>query len=244
MVTHVGTERTAALGVHTHTSVYEAKVCQGLVRPLYVPPVAPPVSVIEPSSRAQQKYVRDLGGDEHRARQMSRAECSKYIDELIRDKRTPVSEPSEPVVYIDPNILSLIEDGRYAWRPDESMPLLFLRVSRPKTGQHAGTIKVQTKHSETYHLAFLVNRSGRQYKYPAVGYAADFDLFEALKGIWIDKDEARMQYSRNYHECCICGKDLTDERSRWYGIGPDCETRNLRHIEYVHNTRGVYVASA
>ncbi len=248
MVLHVGTGTAVIDGPHQHSSVYEAKVCQGIIRPLYVPPppvsYTPPAPAFVPPSRAQLNYVRDLGGDVAHARTLEGGvgkSCSVYISQLVADKRG--SRVNDRKEWIPTGILGLIPDGRYAWRPDESVPFVFIRVSRPKTGQYRGTTKVQTKHSDAYSLALVEWKPGEQTKYRPVGYAENVDLIEALKGIWIDKDEARYQYALHYTECGICGKSLTDERSRWYGIGPDCETRNEHVIEYVHNHRGEYVPS-
>ena len=41
----------------------------------------------------------------------------------------------------------------------------------------------------------------------------------------------------------MCGKTLTDERSRWYGIGPDCETRYEESILESDQDRGPFVPS-
>jgi hypothetical protein len=41
--------------------------------------------------------------------------------------------------------------------------------------------------------------------------------------------------------CSKCGKKLTHGRSRYYGIGPECEEFWPEVINFINETKGVYV---
>jgi hypothetical protein len=57
----------------------------------------------------------------------------------------------------------------------------------------------------------------------------------------VDPNGCALSYAEVLGHCCKCGKELTDPRSRWYGIGPDCEKRNANHIRLVDESKGVFV---
>lgn len=131
-------------------------------------------------------------------------------------------------------ILDTIPNGRYACREDENDEYMFIRVSRPNKGQYQGCLKVQTQHGEDYKLALIVDVTGSLYWHNLLAEPAL--LMAALS----PARQAR-EYALVIGRCCSCGKELTDPRSRWYGIGPECEKNNEEYMEWVTEQEGPYV---
>jgi hypothetical protein len=120
---------------------------------------------------------------------------------------------AETVVMVP--LLERVPDGRFAVSMSGE-PLTFLRVSRPKSGKWAGCLKVQTQHAERYEEAWCKWEDGQVGVFkPSVE-----DLINVLISDW--RGAAR-QFSKSRNRCARCGTELTDERSRHYGIGPECE---------------------
>jgi hypothetical protein len=119
-----------------------------------------------------------------------------------------------------------IEDGRYAVDPAGGDNYTFIRVSRPKHGKHRGAIKVQTQHSDDLITRVLIYPSGM------VVWRME-SLVELILIIAVNKTACSVAYGRKIGRCCRCGKTLTDERSRHYGIGPECEQHWPHIIEEV-----------
>jgi hypothetical protein len=213
-----------------HTSISEAKFCPGhQVKPAPKPP-----------TREQLDYVKLLGGDAWTARNLSRSQVSAYIDHL-KAKRTSSAKTGAPVPdksFAAQNdrvnmCLGMIRDGRYAVSPDDVTPLTFVRIVRPKTGNYKGAVKVQTQHGDDLVDRLFLWPSGK------VTIKAPF-IVESLLLIAADLRGASIRYGQEIGQCCICGKSLTDERSRYYGIGPDCETRFGDIIAEVDQNSGPY----
>lgn len=145
----------------------------------------------------------------------------------------PISRRSElPEATI--GLIGLVADGYYATRTSPTEPYLFYKVSTPKSGQYKGSRKFMTRHGDDWKTAFVIWPSGRASSYkPGI----DQHLLELIA----NQSKAKLQYARQIGSCCICGKTLTDERSRYYGIGPDCETRHSDIIGWVTDEYGPYV---
>lgn len=233
--------------------------------PASAPPAAPTFpSHYDPATEAQIRYVGILLGDEEMARRMTKGECSNYIDRLKRERasgrslargRAAVSTFSGPTtVESDPDtddslpepppvtgatnkskvpmmLLDGVPEGRYAVRVEEGSPWTFLRLSRPNRGRYKGTTKVQTQHGPNYDLAWVAWPSGRisVYKYT---------VEEAILLTIANYREAARQYGRELGRCSRCGLELTDERSRHYSIGPECEKYWPWMIEQVDEEYG------
>lgn len=138
----------------------------------------------------------------------------------------PTPQPEHtPATSVPLGMLAETPDGYYAVRLDDSDPYRFLRIKRPTTGRRKGLIQVQTKHSDDLKLMMLFrpaaeSHNGRDWVQVYQPFV-ERHLILAM----VDPYGARMAFARELNRCCICGKDLTDERSRHYGIGPDCEKR-------------------
>ncbi|MFD5451621.1 MULTISPECIES: DUF6011 domain-containing protein [Streptomyces] len=116
-------------------------------------------------------------------------------------------------------MVDLVENGYYAVREAEHSDWVFLRVSRPDSGQHKDHIKIQSQHGERLKLVCLVLPPES-----SVGYSViNGQVKDLIITLVVNPKMAAVQYGREVGQCCRCGKPLTDNRSRHYGIGPECE---------------------
>jgi hypothetical protein len=219
---------------HSHATVIESKICYGL---LPDPSLAAALvgHAPEPVTPRQLAYIIDLGGNEAFAKTLTKKSASAEIDRLKKEPKMAVAryvhaEPT-PAYMVPPapeprdNRLEMVEmlidsvrDGHYAVQPDSLTPYTFLRISRPKKGRYAGTVKFQTQHSEAYQTVAAIYPSDKRMRL----YGGPVVLDRILQVI-ANSTEAARAYAKELNHCCRCNKELTDERSRHYGIGPECE---------------------
>lgn len=215
------------------------------------PPSPKPRWYDDPSSPSQHWRVEREGGSVKRAKGFTKGQCSQYIDALQigkapkeldppEDDPTPVSaapvSPAAPLPPAPPRrgnyvhghrvsktetfvmvpLLERVPDGRYAVQMDENDAPTFLRVVRPKNGQWKDCLKVQTQHAERYEEAWVKWSDGQigVFKVSVEDY---IDLLVC------DYRGAARRYAKIKQRCARCNIELTDERSRHYGIGPECE---------------------
>lgn len=129
-------------------------------------------------------------------------------------------------------IESILEDGYYALRVGDTGKINFFRISRPTKGQYQGAFKVQTQHSDQLKVALV------HYRFQSQPYDRNsvlvyrYGIEQELLDIVATRTECQMLYALETHHCFRCGKRLTDERSRWYGFGPECEN-DLQYMKMV-----------
>lgn len=128
-------------------------------------------------------------------------------------------------------------DGRYAVKLDQSDPFRFIRISRPKNGKSAGYLKIQSQHAES--LAPVA--SLRLDLDPRKRYLQNASYIPYLRMLVCDSTTAAMDYGRTLQRCSRCGIQLTDDRSRWFAIGPECEKYWPDIIGMVLDKKGPYV---
>ena len=209
-----------------HPDVSTVKMCHVMHHVTRVPES---IAVYEVATRAQLKYIKDLGGVMARAIQMSRSQASDYINLLKQEGRTVNTRQLKvPLGY-----LKDIRDGYYAARRDDTEELKFLRVSRPKRGIYAGCLKVQSQHGPNL-MPMLYVRPNDEI------VVQDWRYEEALLLVAVDQRGCAMTYAEEIGNCMRCNCDLTDERSRWYGIGPECEKHWPEMINLVADKKGHY----
>lgn len=209
--------------VHTHTSVTASKICYGIIKP-----------TVEFATSRQVAYVAHLGGDALHAAKLSKGDCSTYIKSL-QSAPSVSAEPSAPPVKPKPKVplelFNAVPEGYYAWQLDTDTPLTFLRVSRPTRGKYRGTTKVQTQHGPNFLIAWVSWPSGQVIEYR-------YGTEAALLGIIVDYRHAARVYAMKKGKCCRCNTELTDVRSRHYGIGPECVKHWPWYTEMVDNELG------
>jgi len=196
-------------------------------------------SEVQPATKRQLDYIKDLGGDMYRARGMSKARASEYIDELKKGPKPvtttdPMNAPNRQTTIVPMEFLLKLSDGYYAARQDANYPYSFFRISRPKSGKYKDVFKVQTQHGDDLRLMLVVWPSGQVRVYNKV---PEQDLLLVA----VDPNGASMAYAEEIGNCMRCNKDLTDERSRFYGIGPECEKYWPHIIPLVEERKGPFV---
>jgi hypothetical protein len=181
----------------------------------------------DPSTPAQWRKVAAMGGDENKAQGITKGECSDYIDALDRgevDTEDPNQFKSQQADEGLVQLLLNIKDGYYAARQDDESPVIFFKVTRPNSGNYKGAFKVMTQHSEQWKLAYCYWPSKRE-------TVVRSDIKELMLLVMANMPKAAAFYAFEKNRCQICGKELTDDRSRYYGIGPDCGPRHPVVIE-------------
>lgn len=136
-------------------------------------------------------------------------------------------------------MVEAFRDGRYAVEvtlPNQPRDWVFIRVARPKTGKQAGNLILQTQHSDFYKPLLTIYPTGGVYFWQQ---SEKLDM--ALMMIAADPFTSAINYGRELGCCSRCARELTDERSRYYSIGPECEKYWPEIINYVNETRGVFV---
>lgn len=222
-----------------HEFVSQARDCE--TAPSYPQPAPPSVHPNPPLpakmvTERQLWFIENrLGGDVAYARTLTCKAASEYIETLKRKKESVIEKaPNRTTTKIPMEMLLKIEPGFYAVREDESVPFRFYRISRPKSGKFRGAFKVQSQHSEKYNLVLSVWPSGNLTWYNLL---AENDLFIVA----VNQKACALAYGQEIGRCCRCNKALTDERSRWYGIGPECEQVWPHILDMVADQKGAYV---
>lgn len=185
-----------------------------------------------------------------RARHLAR---SQRTVPLANSRMVPISTPAAQAPVQTPvnsweswnlktprAMVEAMRDGRYAVCPEggeEYSQHVFLRVSRPKSGKKRGCLVIQTQHSDAYSPFITIYPSGR------VFFSQKRDRLDmALLMVCADPFTTAMKYAEIKKVCCRCGKQLTDARSRYYGIGPECEKHFPEIINMIHELKGVFVS--
>lgn len=197
------------------------------------------------ATERQVNYIRDLGGDPVYGAKLDKKAASEYIGRLIADRKkggivaanaqatVPQPQPVEWPLMTPRAMVEAMKNGRYAVQPDSLTPLTFVRVSRPKTGKKKGSLVLQTQHSDWYKDCVVIWPSGSV-------TVLDKRIDSSLLLVVADPTTAAMRYGTKLGVCCSCARELTDERSRYYGIGPECEKSWPEVINRVNDARGVY----
>jgi hypothetical protein len=142
--------------------------------------------------------------------------------------------PNRRTTKIPLEMIHAIPDGYYASRQDSTRPLTFFRISRPKRGDFKGAIKVQTQHGPDLKLALTIYPGDRVYW---SNMAVEDDLLLVV----VDPNGTGIAYAEELQRCMRCNTELTDERSRWFGIGPECEKHWPHIIDLVTDRKGRFV---
>lgn len=207
---------------HTHTTVYESKVCWGIIRPepIYVPPVVTNWKDRPGSATPKQlNFLKKLGCPKSETYGITCNQASALIDRYKEDAVNVQAASTDPRLDMAKAMFDMVPDGYYAVTNGDN-PLKFFRVNTIRTqrgrGLPAGTRKIDTQHSEEWIPRVTVYPDGRWHMRP--GFSAEDVLI-----LVADYEDAAYRYGREIGQCARCNKTLTDERSRHYAIGPECE---------------------
>ena len=222
--------------VHKHDTVAESKECwRGFYRPT---PVVPAVVYGTTYTRDENRlprppgmstwkqldYVDDLKGDTAHAIGLPKLKCSEYIQQCIARKKAqaPAEKPVDRRLDLLKGMIDLVPDGYYAVQlGDNEEHLDFLRIKRPKAGTrtYGGATKIQTQHGPSLDLAAVLWPSGKWQVFKQ-------SVVDMMLAVVTDHHGAAQRYGKKLGRCMRCNCELTDDRSRHYGIGPECETKS------------------
>lgn len=238
---------------HSHPTISGAKTCAAVPAATVRVPSAPPAphrrvvhTSAEPTDR-QRAMVASLGGVLDPT--ATRLEASRIIEALLAAKKSATSPTRRAAMQnsrlgIPMPLIEAIREGRFAVSLDGTDKLHFVRLSviKPtKSGKfraHVGHIKVQTQHSDDLIDRCRIAPDGQVTK---LSHTMSLEtVTQLLLTIITDQKAAAIRYGRALQQCCRCGKTLTDDRSRWYGIGPECENHWPEVIDEVDAEHGVY----
>lgn len=203
---------------------------------------------------AQIRYVAALGGTVPEG--ATRQQVSDLIASLKAAPKaaTPQATPTPPKedtmqnssLGIPMEMLQMIREGRYAILGADGRTYFFrLSLIKDRRGMSytqrrlVGALKIQTQHSDDLIDRALIFPNGNVHM--RSNSMSKERLAESLVTILADQRTAAIRYGQELGQCCRCGRTLTDERSRWYGIGPECEQHWPDIIDEVDDVRGAYV---
>lgn len=184
-----------------------------------VPPYQPPPQQ-RPFSTFQHMQPAETHSNEER-----------FVDRYQSHKKLPVPPYKWPV-----ELLEKVPDGYYAARLDDNDPYEFYRVSRPKKNKYAGCIKIQTQHGENWKILAVRWRDGNLWMLPYE--RGRFE--EPFLMVLADHKHCQKLYAEKSDHCGRCNKALTDDRSLYYGIGPECEKYMPEYFAMIDDEKGVY----
>jgi hypothetical protein len=225
---------------HIHGSIAEVKVCQFTVpAPTPIEPLATPKQI----AFLQRKGWSTPPG-------LTKARASSTIDSIIKAERnapapapvpdpTPVPvalvsppEPKKSAVSDDPRLsmidglISMVPEGYYATDKDgDGTHIDYLYIGEEKHGKRfKGHLVVKTQHSDEW-VARMVKwkETGKWSVYPM---AYGRDVIEIVLMVLGDYKTCARRYAIETQRCMRCGKKLTDDRSRHYLVGPECESKH------------------
>lgn len=222
---------------HKHDTVHEARVCYGILEALTT--TAPALRDRAGSmSHSQELYLRSLGAtdrhlrDAHNSR-LSMALASALIDAFKKGMVKDMAVTTEQAEFAKGMFPSIPSGYFCVPLPSEADRLFFVRVSRPKFGRHKGNQRLQIQSGNSLMPAAVLFESGAWWQ--SSPRAPEIVLI-----LVADYQGAAVRYARERKKCARCNSDLTDPRSRHYGIGPECETYWPWFIEAVNASEGAF----
>jgi Family of unknown function (DUF6011) len=134
-------------------------------------------------------------------RRLNRAQASRVITALQKLDDRPKEQRSVMATRSWPDIRA----GRYAVEDPDDGVLKFYHVDRPTDGRWKGYTFLKVRASDT-----LYPIRDRQH------------MHRIMVEIGKNPKEAMLRFGREIGACGHCGRTLTNEESREYGIGPIC----------------------
>lgn len=149
-----------------------------------------------------------------------------------------------PVGFIFDNIT----EGRFAVTDDrygDKATFFAIDLMKPRqrmswhTRAVLGALRIrQVRHAEQSPVvkAYIMPKTGDVID---MGWGATKVQDLVLRTLTSPWDHAR-QYATFMGRCARCGAGLIDDRSRWYGIGPECEKNWPEYMNLVNDEQGVF----
>ena len=141
---------------------------------------------------------------------LSKAYASEQIDAVQAWLKENAPEVRTHVASGDRPSAEVVPAGRYAVATEDGATnaLAFYKVDRPTEGRWAGYVFVKLMLSDEEQRMSRAAGDAILRKIAAVGAEA-----------------ASAAYGQHIGECGVCGRTLTNDESRAYGIGPDCRKK-------------------
>ncbi|QDM56911.1 hypothetical protein SEA_BEAVER_97 [Gordonia phage Beaver] len=152
-------------------------------------------------------------------------------------------QPAQPVAdKLDMNVLRMIPDGRYAVTSDDGKQTVFLKLAtRTIKGSNEEFRDLRYKSSDDWLELQKFYQSGMVTGRNEIHGSVVADL---LVQVMMDKGGCADRYGERFKECVNCGRELTDDKSRYYRLGSECITRRHDVVEYVDNNFGAWTPGA
>ncbi|AUV60694.1 hypothetical protein HOS75_gp036 [Gordonia phage SteveFrench] len=154
-------------------------------------------------------------------------------------------QPAQPIPVtdkLDKNVLRMIPDGRYAVTSDDGKQTVFLKLATRTTKNSNEEYRdVRYKSSDDWLELQKFWPSGMVTGRNEVHGSVVADL---LVQVMMDKAGCADRYGERFKECVNCGRELTDDKSRYYRLGSECITRRPEIVEYVDENFGAWVPGA
>jgi hypothetical protein len=190
---------------HQHNTVTESKICWGLITPARPTPHVPPAPApsVRMSSPRQRNWLADLGVHRGVSIRWTYDEASAEITRLTSTTPRRSAVTQDPRLDMVKAMIDLVPDGYYAVQQQAGDHIDFLRISRPKKRQYAGTTKVQTQHGPTLDVEAVLWPSGKWSVYKN-------GVVDMLMLLVTDHHTAAVRYAEKLHRCMRCTAELTD----------------------------------
>lgn len=153
----------------------------------------------------------------------------------------PEPEPEPVKDKINLNVLKIIPDGRYAVTSSDASQTVFLKLSTRNKSNGYPHREVRYKSAESWHPLQQYYPSGQVTGRNEIHGSVVADL---LTQVMMDVGGSADRYGERFAECVNCGRELTDDRSRYYHLGSECVQKRADVVEYVDRERGPWTPGA
>lgn len=136
-------------------------------------------------------------------------------------RRSYVSD--DPLLAMITGMVQMIPEGYYATAPNgENGHCDFVRIhtSKSRKSRYYNSLVIQTQHSDKWEVRMVLwSGTGKWSVYSP-------RVIDYLMEIVSDYKSCGIRYAVMLKHCMRCNKELTDDRSRHYLVGPECETKH------------------
>jgi hypothetical protein len=188
-----------------HHLGYKVRIGAGLVTQAQAKWI---IDIAEKSEGVTDAMVKSLSTrlEQGFARASASEFITRYKDLPRKAVTAATAEAIAPGASTEEIVNAEVRAGRYALRTEDGVK--FYRLDRPTQGRWAGFTFLKVQASDDLHPIKNHTEKAR-----------------IIAEIAKDVLAAEQLYGRELGHCSRCGRTLTDETSRAYGIGPDCRAK-------------------
>jgi len=196
---------------------------------------------VEPPTGAQLDYIADLAkkkGIKNYKVPTSRRTASETIEWLKRQPAQKVEgQPGSIISFLAAN---MIQDGRYAVRLDNKTQPIFVIAKRPKMGSYTNRLVLSTQHGPQYVRRLVFDLTTQKCEFQHNRLIDGHRLADVITAVVVNQNQAALDYATEKGVCHRCARELTDERSVFYGVGPECEKMVPSYVAWVEDVKGPF----